>query len=103
MRAKLFALSLAGVIAGMGSAHAATDINFWHSMQGALGERVNGLVDEFNKSQSADRKSPVSGKSVSVRVALGGRRIITTKKHHPHTPPPTPPHTPIPPPHHAPP
>src|SRR3546814_12730641 len=52
MRAKLFALSLAGVIAGMGSAHAATDINFWHSMQGALGERVNGLVDEFNKSQS---------------------------------------------------
>src|SRR3546814_12041400 len=52
MRAKLFALSLAGVIAGMGSAHAATDINFWHSMPGALGERVNGLVDEFNQSQS---------------------------------------------------
>src|SRR3546814_16802983 len=52
MRAKLFALSLAGVIAGMGSAHTATDINFWHSMQGALGERVHGLVDAFNKSQS---------------------------------------------------
>src|SRR3546814_11803715 len=27
-----------------------------------------------------DRKSVVSGKSVSVRVDLGGRRIITTKK-----------------------
>src|SRR3546814_12334468 len=27
--------------------------------------------------QSADRKSDVSGKSVSVRVDLGGRRIIT--------------------------
>ncbi|HWK70266.1 sn-glycerol-3-phosphate ABC transporter substrate-binding protein UgpB [Pollutimonas sp. M17] len=52
MRAKFFALSLAGMIAGIGSAHAATDINFWHSMQGALGERVNGLVNEFNKSQS---------------------------------------------------
>src|SRR3546814_16125127 len=26
-----------------------------------------------------DRKSVVTGKSVSVRVALGGRRIITTK------------------------
>lgn len=52
MRATLFALSLAGAMASMGSAHAATDINFWHSMQGALGERVNGLVDEFNKSQS---------------------------------------------------
>ncbi len=51
MRTKLFALSLAGVIACMGTAHAATDINFWHSMQGALGDRVNELVNEFNKSQ----------------------------------------------------
>jgi sn-glycerol 3-phosphate transport system substrate-binding protein len=52
MRAKFLALSLAGAFACMGAAHAATDINFWHSMQGALGERVNELVDEFNKSQS---------------------------------------------------
>src|SRR3546814_14315818 len=29
-----------------------------------------------------DRKSVVSGKSVSVRVDLGGRRIIKTKKQH---------------------
>src|SRR3546814_13074656 len=29
---------------------------------------------------AGDRKSVVSGKSVSVRVALGGRRIITKKK-----------------------
>src|SRR3546814_18613444 len=28
-----------------------------------------------------DRTSVVSGKSVSVRVALGGRRLIKTKKH----------------------
>jgi sn-glycerol 3-phosphate transport system substrate-binding protein len=52
MRTTIFALSLAGAMASMGSAQAATDINFWHSMQGALGERVNALVDEFNKSQS---------------------------------------------------
>ncbi|MGP1615917.1 MAG: sn-glycerol-3-phosphate ABC transporter substrate-binding protein UgpB, partial [Pollutimonas bauzanensis] len=52
MRTKLFALSLAGVIAGLGTANAATDINFWHSMEGALGDRVNSLVGEFNKSQS---------------------------------------------------
>lgn len=52
MQAKLVALSLAGLIAGIGTAHAATDITFWHSMEGALGERVNALVDEFNKSQS---------------------------------------------------
>jgi sn-glycerol 3-phosphate transport system substrate-binding protein len=52
MRAKVFALSLAGIIASIGSANAATEITFWHSMQGALGERVNELVQAFNKSQS---------------------------------------------------
>ncbi len=52
MKVKLFALSLAGMIAGMGAAHAATEITFWHSMEGALGDRVNELVEGFNKSQS---------------------------------------------------
>ncbi|NYT36791.1 sn-glycerol-3-phosphate ABC transporter substrate-binding protein UgpB [Allopusillimonas soli] len=52
MKARLLALSLVSACAAMGSAHAATDINFWHSMQGALGDRVNELVDAFNKSQS---------------------------------------------------
>src|SRR3546814_21138743 len=37
-----------------------------------------------NVSLSADRKSVVSGKSVSVRVDLGGRRIFT-KKMRPHS------------------
>src|SRR5690606_2253152 len=35
-----------------GPAHAATEIQFWHSMQGALGDRVNAMVADFNKSQS---------------------------------------------------
>src|SRR3546814_17861174 len=35
--------------------------------------------------EAQDRKSVVSGKSVSVRVDLGGRRIIKTKKNHKHT------------------
>ena len=52
MRNKVVALSLAGLIASIGSAHAATDIVFWHSMEGALGERVNELVTGFNESQS---------------------------------------------------
>jgi sn-glycerol 3-phosphate transport system substrate-binding protein len=52
MRAKVLALSLAGLIASIGTAHAATEITFWHSMEGALGERVNELVEAFNKSQS---------------------------------------------------
>lgn len=50
MRATKFSLSLATVFAMMGSAHAATEIQFWHSMEGALGERVNELVENFNKS-----------------------------------------------------
>src|SRR3546814_15504448 len=33
---------------------------------------------------TSDRKSVVEGKSVSVRVDLGGRRILTTKKQRPH-------------------
>ncbi|MBB5214234.1 sn-glycerol-3-phosphate ABC transporter substrate-binding protein UgpB [Parapusillimonas granuli] len=52
MQAKLIALSFAGLVAGIGTAHAATDITFWHSMEGALGERVNALVGEFNAGQS---------------------------------------------------
>lgn len=52
MRTKLFALSLAGLIASIGTAQAATEIQFWHSMEGALGERVNALVSDFNASQS---------------------------------------------------
>ncbi|HYD96413.1 MAG TPA: sn-glycerol-3-phosphate ABC transporter substrate-binding protein UgpB [Noviherbaspirillum sp.] len=41
------------------SAHAVTEITWWHAMQGALGERVNGLADQFNKSQSDYRVTPV--------------------------------------------
>src|SRR3546814_13371347 len=39
------------------------------------GDKVEGQI----KSITEDRKSDVSGKSVSVRVALGGRRIIKKK------------------------
>lgn len=52
MRLNLIALSLAGAFITTGAAHAATDITFWHSMEGALGERVSDLVNEFNASQS---------------------------------------------------
>ena len=51
MRSHRIALTFAAVMAAFAgaSAHAATEIQFWHSMEGALGDRVNGLVDEFNK------------------------------------------------------
>jgi len=49
----LFALlAFAGLLAAGPAAQAATDIQFWHSMEGPLGDRVNTMVDEFNKSQS---------------------------------------------------
>src|SRR3546814_18341787 len=45
--------------------------------RGALDRDVHDVLDEVQK---ADRKSVVWGKSVSVRVDLGGRRIIKKKK-----------------------
>jgi sn-glycerol 3-phosphate transport system substrate-binding protein len=47
-RLALVAASLLSAFAAA-SANAATEIHFWHSMQGALGDRVNEIVDEFNK------------------------------------------------------
>jgi sn-glycerol 3-phosphate transport system substrate-binding protein len=46
-------LVASGLLAGMAvSAQAATEITWWHSMTGALGDRVAGLADQFNQSQS---------------------------------------------------
>ncbi len=47
-------LILAGVLAGAWSlsALAATEIQWWHAMGGALGERVNEITENFNRSQS---------------------------------------------------
>src|SRR3546814_21049252 len=42
--------------------------------------RPRGVADLDEGRQREDRKSVVSGKSVSVRVDLGGRRIIKKKK-----------------------
>ncbi len=52
MRMKFLALALAGAFVSGGAAHAATEIVFWHSMEGALGDQVKDLVKEFNESQS---------------------------------------------------
>jgi len=54
MKPQRLAAGLAACFALLGGAgaHAATQIQFWHSMEGALGDRVNAMVAEFNKSQS---------------------------------------------------
>lgn len=38
--------------AAMGSAQAATQIDWWHAMSGQLGKTVNTITDRFNKSQN---------------------------------------------------
>ncbi|TFW09815.1 sn-glycerol-3-phosphate ABC transporter substrate-binding protein UgpB [Oxalobacteraceae bacterium OM1] len=53
------ALAAAMFTAFAASAHAATEITWWHAMTGALGERVAGLADQFNKSQNDYHVTPV--------------------------------------------
>src|SRR3546814_15381188 len=44
------------------------------------GQRIEHAVDDVAHVEREDRKSVVEGKRVSVRVDLGGRRIIQNKK-----------------------
>ena len=51
MKLKLSALALTAALFAVGPARAATEIQWWHSMGGALGEWVNDLANDFNASQ----------------------------------------------------
>ncbi|MFZ6688075.1 sn-glycerol-3-phosphate ABC transporter substrate-binding protein UgpB [Undibacterium sp. SXout11W] len=53
------AASAALMLTQAAPAFAVTEISWWHSMTGALGDRVNNLADEFNKSQSEYKVTPV--------------------------------------------
>jgi sn-glycerol 3-phosphate transport system substrate-binding protein len=57
IRKSLAALSIG--IAVSGSALAATEIQFWHAMTGALGDRVGSIAERFNASQSEYKVVPV--------------------------------------------
>jgi sn-glycerol 3-phosphate transport system substrate-binding protein len=60
MKLHLKAFAAAAALAAMtNSAYAVTDSAWWHSMTGALNERVNLMADEFNKSQSDYKVTPV--------------------------------------------
>lgn len=58
MKLKSLALSAALAAAVAAPAHAQVEIQWWHSMGGALGEWVNDLAKDFNSSQSAYRVVP---------------------------------------------
>jgi sn-glycerol 3-phosphate transport system substrate-binding protein len=52
MKLKLHAAALLALSALASPAYAQTEIQWWHSMGGALGEWVNDLANEFNASQT---------------------------------------------------
>ena len=59
MKAASIALSTLVLAAGLsGPAQAQVEVQWWHSMGGALGEWVNDLAKEFNASQSAYKVMP---------------------------------------------
>lgn len=51
MRTKILAAAIAAAGAFAAPAQAQTEIQWWHSMGGALGEALNGLATKFNESQ----------------------------------------------------
>src|SRR3546814_20980282 len=58
-----------------------------YSLRGSRAQRGDAIGDvvwAVNELSQKDRKSVVKGKSVSVRVDLGGRRIIKKKTHTTH-------------------
>ena len=46
-------IAAAAIVAGLFSANAQAqiEVQWWHSMGGALGEALNGLANQFNESQ----------------------------------------------------
>ncbi|MFT3803197.1 MAG: sn-glycerol-3-phosphate ABC transporter substrate-binding protein UgpB [Burkholderiaceae bacterium] len=60
IRFRVAGLAVAGAAALVaGPAWAQTEIQWWHAMTGALGDRVGSFADRFNKSQSEYRVVPV--------------------------------------------
>ena len=51
MKIKTLAIALASIGFFSTSAQAQTEIQWWHSMSGALGDALNGLANQFNASQ----------------------------------------------------
>jgi sn-glycerol 3-phosphate transport system substrate-binding protein len=59
MRIRLLAAALAGASLFSANAYAQIEIQWWHSMTGALGDRVKEIADGFNASQKDYRVVPV--------------------------------------------
>lgn len=78
---KLAATAVVAAVAGStGVASAATEIQWWHAMGGALGERVNEITENFNKSQS-DYKLVAVYKGNYAETMTAGIAAFRSKKH----------------------
>jgi len=77
-------LAVAAVACGALSApaHAQTEIQWWHAMSGALGERVNDLAAKFNAEQNAYKVVPVFKGNYDETLAAG--RAAFRAKNPPH-------------------
>ncbi len=64
----LGAMALAGASA---LAHATVEVQFWHAMSGALGDRVNDLATRFNAQQKEYKVVPVFKGSYDETLAAG--------------------------------
>src|SRR4051812_34239078 len=65
------AVSLCGVLAAPAPAHAQTEIQWWHAMAGALGERVNDLAAKFNAENKEYKVVPVFKGNYDETLAAG--------------------------------
>jgi len=77
MKMKRIAAAFAGAaLVAAAPAYAVTEIQWWHSMGGSLGEKVKDLTDKFNASQKEYRVVPVYKGSypVSMTAAIAAFR-----------------------------
>jgi sn-glycerol 3-phosphate transport system substrate-binding protein len=77
MKIKKLSLALAAAFAlAAGSAQAAAEIQWWHSMTGALNDRVNDIANGFNASQKDYKVVPVykGGYTESMTAAVAAVR-----------------------------
>ena len=73
---KLMALMISAALVSPAMVHAETEIQWWHSMTGALSDRLNDIANKFNASQTEFKVVPVykGGYAESMSAAIAAYR-----------------------------
>ncbi len=84
MRGTRFLASLlcALAVGAPGAGRAAVELQVWHSMDGALGDQLQVIVEQFNRSQSAYKVVPVFKGSYDETLAAGFAATLAGKGPH---------------------